>query len=388
MEEEAETVTDLGNGFIDTIKKAIDIEPEISSIEQSLYDSLSFDLRTLDFQNASGTSKTLISLYADSANANEIVLDAVTKLYSSVLSVDSANNSNIEQLKTFFETMILDHPDNPELIAKIFYYIQKCKVILEDYASSINGFQQIIDADPYSYEALIASWDLDATRLLDSASGNGVGESNSELTEEVLKKKYSGDDPNDRYDTKKFTKEDRKLIRENVYSSQKTIREINTGNYKKLEMKISKGDATNNEKKEYENKKVLKELAKSKNPRKIEEHINNVSNDLSKVLGIDIKSSDNDKISSMNPYEYKLSQNYPNPFNPITHLEFEIPNLGFVSLKVYDVLGREIKTLVNEIKPAGTYEILFDGSSFANGVYFYRPEAGEFVQTKRMVLIK
>ena len=81
-------------------------------------------------------------------------------------------------------------------------------------------------------------------------------------------------------------------------------------------------------------------------------------------------------------------QNYPNPFNPVSHLEFGISDLGFVSLKVYDVLGREIKTLVNEIKPAGTYKIEFDGSNFASGVYFYRLEAGGFVQTKRMVLIK
>jgi len=81
-------------------------------------------------------------------------------------------------------------------------------------------------------------------------------------------------------------------------------------------------------------------------------------------------------------------QNYPNPFNPVSHLEFGISDLGFVSLKVYDVLGREIKTLVNEIKPAGTYKIEFDGSNFASGVYFYKLEAGDFVQTKRMVLVK
>jgi len=76
------------------------------------------------------------------------------------------------------------------------------------------------------------------------------------------------------------------------------------------------------------------------------------------------------------------------PFNPLTHFEFGISDLGFVSLKVYDVLGREVKTLVNEIKPAGRFKIEFDGSNFASGVYFYKLEAGEFVQTKRMVLIK
>ena len=86
--------------------------------------------------------------------------------------------------------------------------------------------------------------------------------------------------------------------------------------------------------------------------------------------------------------DYRLYQNYPNPFNPVTNLEFGISDLGFVSLKVYDVLGKEVKTLVNEIKPAGSYRIEFDGSNLNSGVYFYRLEAGDFVQTKRMLLIK
>ena len=88
------------------------------------------------------------------------------------------------------------------------------------------------------------------------------------------------------------------------------------------------------------------------------------------------------------PAKYDLSQNYPNPFNPTTKLEFGISNLGFVTLKVYDILGKEVKTLVNEIKPAGTYSVLFDGSNLASGVYFYRIEAGEFRDIRRMVLIK
>ena len=88
------------------------------------------------------------------------------------------------------------------------------------------------------------------------------------------------------------------------------------------------------------------------------------------------------------PAEYSLLQNYPNPFNPTTQLEFGISKLGFVSLKVYDILGKEVKTLVNEIKPAGTYNIVFDGSSLSSGVYFYRLESAEFVDIKRMILVK
>ena len=85
---------------------------------------------------------------------------------------------------------------------------------------------------------------------------------------------------------------------------------------------------------------------------------------------------------------FKLSQNYPNPFNPETKINYELPNDGKVKLMIYDVLGREIKTLVNEVKQAGKYTVEFNGSNFASGVYFYRIESGKFTEVKRMVLVK
>jgi hypothetical protein len=88
------------------------------------------------------------------------------------------------------------------------------------------------------------------------------------------------------------------------------------------------------------------------------------------------------------PKEYSLYQNYPNPFNPITNIKFDLPNDEFVKIKIYDILGREMFNLVNELKTKGTYQLQFDGSKLASGIYFYRIEAGSFVQTKRMVLVK
>ena len=88
------------------------------------------------------------------------------------------------------------------------------------------------------------------------------------------------------------------------------------------------------------------------------------------------------------PEKFELSQNYPNPFNPATHLGFGISNLGFVSLKVFDVLGNEVKTLVNEIKPSGYYEVQFDGSGLPSGIYYYKLEAGSFSQVRKMMLVK
>ncbi|MBK9332014.1 MAG: T9SS type A sorting domain-containing protein [Ignavibacteria bacterium] len=93
-------------------------------------------------------------------------------------------------------------------------------------------------------------------------------------------------------------------------------------------------------------------------------------------------------ISTEIPANFSLSQNYPNPFNPVTKLEFGIPELGFVSLKIYDLLGKEVGTLVDENLNPGTYKVEFDGSRLTSGVYFYRIKSGDFTDTKRMMLVK
>jgi hypothetical protein len=88
------------------------------------------------------------------------------------------------------------------------------------------------------------------------------------------------------------------------------------------------------------------------------------------------------------PQEFILNQNYPNPFNPTTNFEFRIANRELVTLQVFDVLGREISTLVNEVRPAGVYTVRWDASSLPSGVYYYRIQAGAFVDSKKMVLMK
>ena len=88
------------------------------------------------------------------------------------------------------------------------------------------------------------------------------------------------------------------------------------------------------------------------------------------------------------PNKYILSQNYPNPFNPSTTIKYSIPKQSYVTLKVYDILGNEIETLANEEKPAGEYEVTLDAVNLPSGVYFYRLQAGSFVETKKMILLK
>lgn len=88
------------------------------------------------------------------------------------------------------------------------------------------------------------------------------------------------------------------------------------------------------------------------------------------------------------PTEYILSQNYPNPFNPVTKIKFSIPKEGMVTLKVFDMLGREVAELVNGFKTTGTYIVDFSGSELSSGIYYYRLETPEFFDVKKMILIK
>ena len=98
-----------------------------------------------------------------------------------------------------------------------------------------------------------------------------------------------------------------------------------------------------------------------------------------------ITSLSDDKLT---PDGFILAQNYPNPFNPSTTISFSIPSAGFTSLKVYDVLGNEVASLVNEEKPAGNYEVRLNASSLTSGTYFYRLNVGNFSEMKKMILMK
>ncbi len=96
----------------------------------------------------------------------------------------------------------------------------------------------------------------------------------------------------------------------------------------------------------------------------------------------------NDNFAAQIPSTFQLYQNYPNPFNPTTTIRYALPKSSIVTVKIYDILGREVKTLLHEVKPAGQYNLRFDASNLASGIYFYVLRAGDFVQTKKMILLK
>jgi hypothetical protein len=100
-----------------------------------------------------------------------------------------------------------------------------------------------------------------------------------------------------------------------------------------------------------------------------------------------ITSMDDEKDNSI-PLVYDLYQNYPNPFNPVTIIKYQIPKEGLVVLKIYDLLGNEVKTLLKEEKPAGIYELNFDAGNLASGIYLYRIQVNDYKSTRKMMLVK
>ncbi len=103
---------------------------------------------------------------------------------------------------------------------------------------------------------------------------------------------------------------------------------------------------------------------------------------------IDLGQLVNVKSQVNNLKDFNLSQNYPNPFNPTTNISYSIAHSAFVMLKIYDVLGKEVASLVNEEKSPGTHTINFNAQNLSSGVYYYRIKAGSFSETRKMILLR
>ena len=88
------------------------------------------------------------------------------------------------------------------------------------------------------------------------------------------------------------------------------------------------------------------------------------------------------------PQRFGLSQNYPNPFNPSTRIDYRVAKEGLVTIKVFDILGREVATLLNEERQPGRYQIHFDGTKLASGIYVYKMSSNGFSETRKMMLMK
>jgi hypothetical protein len=277
-------------------------------------------------------------------------------------------------MKNYLEEKIQQYDTNEVFVKVAFEFFLKTAVKKKGYQLAMDGYQYIAENSPSSTERLMASLNyIDVEGLL---QGSGGGKSENPDYKDELSSDRNGKPIKDillaSYNkTKKSIEQKENMDLKNTKDVSKTKSELSRkhSSDKKLKNRA------------IENINVSSSLTKEERRERIEKDL----------MLLHQRGETTEKIINKNNVEslkYELSQNYPNPFNPITNIKYQIQKTGQVTLKIYDITGREIKTLVNEIKNPGSYIVTFNGTELASGVYFYRIQAGDFVQVKKMVLIK
>jgi len=357
----------ISNGYNDTIfitstpggggQRTEEINPKY------FFTEIQKQKRLKHYSDAINYAKQIINNY----DTSKYFLAALDELYSNYLFSDTINNQGVRyslfnSLKTYLEQKIQQYQNKPKFVDKAYRFYLMSKTKMKNYQEVLTGYENIISNHPDPIARLTASWDRASVILL--MNGNGSGGQKED-------------------DTKDFETRFMKLMKEKPVHE--TAKETFSGmkqdyNDRKSNGLISKSVIENN-------KKIEKRISVfiPKNKKELNKKIND---DINVLLGLKKSDSKNNKII---PKEYSLSQNYPNPFNPNTKINYELPKDGKVKLVIYDILGREMKVLVNELKQAGRYIVEFNGNQFASGVYFYRiqVDGGKgFTAVKKMVLIK
>jgi hypothetical protein len=382
------------NNIVDTVYRTTLPQYQNSSPSVALYRDLYKSVMKRNYDSTKILGTILLTNYSDSITT----ADVISLLYFANTKLADIS-TNMLTLKTFLEQLIINHPQNLTLVRTANYFVQKCKVHLQQFTSALDGYQDIIVQNPYSYEGLVASWDYASTLLLANSGGAYSNNEDESLNSFVLESQFLVDSlrmkrlmNTDKYDKKVFTQDDRKVLIKSVGDVLKDDRQKQIEKVKSLEEELnkSKGNNTSKAKQKLEEVKNLNSLIKTKRPKDAEEYKVIINNDIEKLYPKKSGSDSNPKITV--PQTYALYQNYPNPFNPTTKIAYDIPRDAKVKLVIYDILGREMKTLVNnEFRSAGKYITEFNGSNLASGIYFARilvNEGKDFMAVKKMVLLK
>jgi hypothetical protein len=371
-------IFDRGNGLIDTIYKVPNVNTLLNP-ETNLYLQAQQYANSFNYPPSILNQKTLISQYPTGMYLPYILND----LYLNYEKLDTSSNQGYRDnlysdLKNFLNEKINSWLYDLQFNDLAYQLILMCDGNMQNYNDALTGYEFIAMYHPDAATRLLASWDYVEIDALLNGMGGGKGENLSE---------------------EEFAKNEMKRL-EKVIRKDSVLTSLKR-NYDKLNKEQSKDSKTNLNsknidvyekalfKKERDEKIIRKSLTVLMGSKSMSRELK-AEKQLKDILLISSTNSDK-KVMEGNtslPMNYSLSQNYPNPFNPTTKISFALQKQEFVSLKIYDITGREIQTLVNEVKQAGYYSVNFNGSSLASGVYFYRLQSGDFVQTKRMVLIK
>jgi hypothetical protein len=317
--------------------------------------------------------------YIDSYPDSKYTENALFKLFECCVSSDTKHNqgwrnSIFGDLKNYLESKIQQNNNNDKFMQVAYNFLLKCNVKLKCYKAAMDGFAFIADNSPYASDRLMASLNyIDVEGLI---QGNGGGKNDNNENNFELSSNINGKTIKEILLTS-YDKTRKSIIqKENL-----DLQNSNDVNRTKFEQ-----DKIHTREKILENR-AIENIGISGTLNK-EARRERIHKDIMLLTSHSLSSDNFVKSDNSSPFKYELSQNYPNPFNPVTNIKYQIQKLGFVTLKIYDITGREVKTLVNEIKNPGNYSVTFNGSELSSGVYFYRIQAGDFIQVKKMVLIK
>src|SRR5690606_20465317 len=333
------------------------------------------------YLDAIASYKALIDEHTES----DYLLDALYELYSCHTNLDTFSNQsdrNIHYgaLKTYLEACISSGNYGSKINEDAYNTILMCEGNMQDFDSQVTGYEFLCLYHPDPESRLMASADLAIVEDLLEGEGSG----NNNLTAEQKLQKIKA-------------RVDRLVLSDPILNKvKKSYDKIRTENKKNLENNLKskygreKADAKLEKIKREEERidsRVRENLSLMRTLSKEEKEHRNLET-IMILASINNNGSMDDNSTNILTESYSLSQNYPNPFNPTTNIAFSIPMDMVVKIKIYDIAGREISTLVNELKTAGNHSVSFNGFNLSSGVYFYKIEAGSFVETKRMVLVK
>ncbi|MBE2254730.1 MAG: T9SS type A sorting domain-containing protein [Ignavibacteria bacterium] len=354
-------LTDAPDGFCNIAE--IPIDNQMMGLESNLNGEVMRASYFDDYESLENYSNQLLSLNTQ----NKSTIIAAIKLLNSAYK----NESNLNQISNLLNS-IAGNSQFDFLKRKLRDLSIESKVLDQMYSSAINDYDNVLSNSNNSTEIFYTL--IDKSRavkfILDSLINNGDNSGTSlnliNTVDKIFKRDVNSifEKINNNNINKEQAHKVKEIVNYNELSSFKSY----------LENRISKADDLNpNDKRTLIIQKILFDLTVSNyNP-----NIPNLKN---------IRLSDN--IENIIPQEYSLYQNFPNPFNPVTTISYQIPTDGIVNLKVYDILGKEVATLVSEMKRAGSYQVVFNGNNLASGIYFYKIKSGNFNQVKRMMLIK
>jgi len=382
-------ITEIGFGMYDTTFISEYDSTDILSEDEALYSEARELLSNGNHSEAITNFKALI----DEFHTSDYIYSSEDCLYESYRGLDTSENQQVtdilfSDLKQYLETKIsIGHYDE-DFDDNAYEIILMCEQKLENYNSALSGYEFISLYHPDAYRRIQASWEYDNIESILGGMGGGerdleIGISDLEFDMNKRLKRineFADNDPATGKIRRNYLKANAEKKANEEKKANRDFKESKTTNI------LKPGGSNENDDKLIERAKqnlfLSKRISKEEKERRRFE-------DLNLILNPDNLQAGQKETDNLIPVQYSLSQNYPNPFNPNTKFKFSLPVDSRVNITIYDLLGREVVKLINnDFRKAGVYTVEFTAKNLSSGVYFYRLDAGSFMQTKRMILLK